>query len=115
VSVPLPGRAAASVRSPIPPSGGAAIIEWRPPLPAANAAGRDAEHDETGTARAATGAPRSRGRVVLITAPVNSDWSNWPTSPAFPPLMQEILYHAAAARLRERALLVGEPIELYRN
>jgi uncharacterized membrane protein len=51
---------------------------------------------------------------VLVTTPVNSDWSNWPASPAFPPLMQEILYHAAAARLRERALLVGEPIELHR-
>src|SRR5262249_37648533 len=55
-----------------------------------------------------------RGRVVLVTTTVNSDWSNWPVSPAFPPLMQEILYYAAAARLRERSLLVGEPIELYR-
>ncbi len=51
--------------------------------------------------------------MVLITAPVNSDWSNWPASPAFPPLMQEVLNHAAAARLRERALPVGEPIEMY--
>jgi hypothetical protein len=110
--VPLPGRSAAAVRSPSPPPGGPAIIEWRPLLP-----GRSGEQSRTGEEGASPSrlaVPSSRGRVVLITTPVNSDWSNWPASPAFPPLMQEILYHAAAARLRERALLVGEPIELHR-
>ena len=40
--------------------------------------------------------------VVLITTTVNADWNNWPTSPSFPPLMQELLYYASAARLREQ-------------
>jgi uncharacterized membrane protein len=108
--VPLPGRAAANIRSGSPPPGGPAIIEWRPPLP-----GRSGEPSRTGEDAARLAIPSSRGRVVLITTAVNSDLSNWPVSPAFPPLMQEILYHAAAARLRERALLVGEPIELHRT
>jgi hypothetical protein len=51
--------------------------------------------------------------VVLITTTVNADWNNWPASPSFPPLMHEVLYHAAATRLRERAAEVGEPLELF--
>ncbi|MBY0227969.1 MAG: VWA domain-containing protein, partial [Gemmataceae bacterium] len=84
--------------------GGPAMIEWRPPLPA-KAAG-DEERNER---RAASG----RGRVVLVTTTLNSDWGGWPASQAFPPLMLEVMHHAAAARLRERALLSGEPIELH--
>jgi len=85
-----------------PPVGGAAMIEWRPPLPGKS------EPRESGEQM-----PSGRGRVVLITTTVNSDWGGWPASPAFPPLMQETLYYAASARLRERALTVGEPIELH--
>lgn len=85
------------------PTGGPAIVEWRPPLPG------KAESIE----KAAERAPAGRGRVALVTTTLNSDWGGWPASPTFPPLMQELLYHTASARLRERALLVGEPIELY--
>jgi hypothetical protein len=81
--------------------GGPAMIEWRPPLP------DKLVRDESD--RATSG----RGRVVLVTTTLNSDWGNWPTSPAYPPLLQETLYHAASARLRERALVVGEPMELH--
>lgn len=80
---------------------GPAMIEWRPPLPT-RVDGDNAERMTSG-----------RGRVVLITTTLNSDWGGWPVSPAFPPLMQETLYYAAGARLRERALTVGEPIELH--
>ncbi|HEY7326561.1 MAG TPA: VWA domain-containing protein [Gemmataceae bacterium] len=73
--------------------GGPAILDWRPPT------GKEAG--------------RLRGRVVLITTTVNADWNNWPSSPSFAPLMQELLYYASAARLREQVLQVGEPIELY--
>jgi hypothetical protein len=75
-----------------------AVLEWNPPV------------DKDGQApRPAT---RLRGRVVLITTTVNSDWNNWPASPTFLPLMHELLYFAAAPRLREQTLDVGEPIEL---
>jgi hypothetical protein len=83
-----------------PLSGGPAILDWRPPT------GSHPEHGNQGTGR-------MRGRVVLITTTVNADWNNWPSSPSFAPLMQELLYYASAARLREQVLQVGEPIELY--
>lgn len=98
---PLPGTLRGSLGAP--PPGGAAIWEWRPPLQVVKPADLD---------NRPTVVP-GRGRVVLITTTLNSDWNRWPVSPAFPPFMQELLYHAAAPRLRERALAVGEPIEIY--
>ncbi|MGH7172951.1 MAG: VWA domain-containing protein, partial [Gemmataceae bacterium] len=88
--VAIPGQAKAS-----PLSGGPAILEWRPP------AGKE------------SGGGRMRGRVVLITTTVNSDWNNWPVPKSFPVLMQELLYYASAARLREQVVQVGDPLELY--
>jgi uncharacterized membrane protein len=84
-----------STKKGTPPSGGAAILEWHPP------AGKDPT------------AGRMRGRVVLITTTVNADWNNWPSSPTYAPLMQELLYYASAGRLRERFSQVGEPLELF--
>ncbi len=85
--------------------GGPAILEWRPPLTAVE---RAVTGNEKGRA-----VPRMRGRVVLITMTVNADWNNWPPSRAYPPLMNELLDFATAARLREQAFAVGEPIELF--
>jgi hypothetical protein len=90
VPAAIPGAPSAT-----PLSGGAAILEWRPP------AGKEPN------------AGRLRGRVALVTTTVNSDWNNWPVSPSFPALMQELLYYVSSARLREQVLQVGEPIELY--
>ncbi len=82
---------------------GPAMIEWRPPLPG-KAAGDEVKKDERNP---------GRGRVVLITTTCNSDWGNWPVSQSFPPLMQETMNYAAGARLRERALLSGDPLEMF--
>jgi hypothetical protein len=101
LAIPLPGQAGrAAPRT----TGGPAILEWQPPLTPPEGKDRDAPL-----------APPNpgRGRVVLITTTVNSDWNKWPTSPAFPPLMQELLHFAAASRLREQALNVGDAIELF--
>ena len=92
-----------------PLSGGAAILEWHPP--AILAIGQAVKPDLQRVSQGRSG--RLRGRVVLITTTVNADWNNWPSSPSFAPLMQELLYHASASRLREQVLQVGEPIELY--
>jgi uncharacterized membrane protein len=104
VPVAIPSRDAASRSTP--PPGGPAILEWHPPVPpdAPNARTDDRAPEPPG---------RMRGRVVLITTTVNSDWNNWPISPSFPPLMQELLTFAASARLREQAIEVGAPLELY--
>ncbi|MFO0843137.1 MAG: VWA domain-containing protein [Gemmataceae bacterium] len=103
---PLPGKAGGGRSAP--PPGGAAVLEWRPPLPGARPTDRDLE--------AAKNAPvvhPGRGRVALVTTTVNSDWSRWPASPAFPAFVQELLFYTAQQRLRERLLSVGEPVELY--
>jgi hypothetical protein len=110
VAIPSPSKKAPASTQPSIPRGGAAILEWRPPSPPSPQplspqGGRGVGGEG--------GAGRMRGRVVLITTTVNADWNNWPSSPSFPPLMQELLYYASAARLREQVVQVGEPIELY--
>jgi hypothetical protein len=83
------------------PPGGPAILEWQPLLPAVTDKG-SGNRDRP---------QRARGRVVLITTPVNADWSTWPAAPSFPALMQELLHFASAGRLRERSVTVGDPVE----
>src|SRR5262249_51756241 len=60
------------------PLGDAAIVEWQPRLapPAGDRGPRTADH--------------ARGRVVLVTTPVNMDWGTWPASRSYLPLMQEL-------------------------
>jgi von Willebrand factor type A domain/Aerotolerance regulator N-terminal len=88
-----------------PVRGGPAILEWQPLAPR----DKDVVRAE-GVPQPPQ--PRLRGRVILITTTLNSDWNNWPTSPAFPPLMQELLHFATASRLREQSATVGDPLEL---
>lgn len=102
----IPGKAAGTRSAP--PPGGAAVLEWKPPLPGARSSDRELE-----SARTAQVVHPGRGRVALITTTVNSDWSRWPASPAFPAFIQELLFYTAQQRLRERLLAVGEPVELY--
>jgi len=98
VPVAIPGQPKTS-----PLSGGPALLDWRPPTPPPSSPKMGGEGK----------GGRMRGRVVLLTTTINADWNNWPSSPSFAPLMQELLYYASAARLREQSLQVGEPIELY--
>ncbi len=78
------------------PHGEAALVEWQPPLPAAE-----------------KGSPggRYRGRVCLFTSTLNMDWTSWPASPSYPAFAQELLHFAVNGKLREQALTVGEPLE----
>jgi hypothetical protein len=78
------------------PRGEPALIEWQPLLP---------PNDK------GVGAGRYRGRVALFTSTFNMDWNTWPASPSFPAFMQELLQFAVAGKLREQAVLVGEPLE----
>jgi hypothetical protein len=102
----LPGKSGTGSRSAAPPTG-IAVLEWKPPLP------NTKTERNTEAGRNVPVVYPGRGRVVLITSTVNADWNRWPVSPAFPIFMQETLFHAAGSRLRERALSVTEPIELY--
>jgi hypothetical protein len=81
------------------PLGDAAVVEWNPPLAVAV------------NERGAKSPARARGRVVLIPTTLNMDWTSWPASRSYVPLMQELLQYAVAGRLREQAVTVGEPLE----
>jgi hypothetical protein len=80
-----------------------AIMEWNPPLP------RDKDAKPGRLPMPA----RYRGKVILLTSTINMDWNNWPGSPSFGAMMQELARLAVAGRLKERALLCGQPIEEY--
>jgi hypothetical protein len=54
--------------------------------------------------------PRHRGRVVLVTSTVNTNWTSWPIAPSFPPFVQE-LFRFAVLQPPRRTVTVGEPIE----
>jgi hypothetical protein len=80
------------------PIGDAAIVEWNPLL---------VKNTET---RGNTLSP-TRGKVLLITTTVNSDWNNWPATRGYLPLMQELVRFAVGGRLREQSYSVGDAIE----
>src|SRR5205085_1764753 len=69
---PKSSDAAAYLREP-------AVLEWQPPLPNQN--------QKDGRSRAPI--PSNRGRVVLITSSVNTDWTDWPRQGNFVWFMQE--------------------------
>lgn len=54
--------------------------------------------------------PVGRGQSVLVTTTVDPRWGNWPISPSFVPLVQELVLFASAGRFSERQRLVGEPL-----
>lgn len=51
-----------------------------------------------------------RGRVVLMTTPLDADWNNIPFSSAYLPLMQSIVRYLAAGSMPETNLWAREPI-----
>ncbi len=83
------------------PNNDPAFVEWNPPLPRVEGA------------RSTVLAPRMRGKVMLFTSALNLDWSNWPGSPSFGALMQEVTRVAMTGRLRDQASPVGTPLEEY--
>jgi hypothetical protein len=55
--------------------------------------------------------PIRRGRVVLVaTAAADKSWNLLPVSPSFVPLVQELLAYCLSGQLRQRNVLVGEPL-----
>lgn len=51
-----------------------------------------------------------RGRVMLITTPLDSEWSGLPYSSFYLPLLQSAVRYLASAALPERNLLPGQPL-----
>lgn len=53
---------------------------------------------------------RGRGRVVLMTCPLNAEWSTLPLTPFYLPLVQSLVRYACAPAVPARNLDIGEPI-----
>ena len=56
--------------------------------------------------------PRHRGRVIVFTSSLNSDWNDWPRTLSYPPFIQELLRYAVAGGGRQ-TVTAGEPLEEY--
>lgn len=56
--------------------------------------------------------PRHRGRVIVFTSSLNTDWNDWPRMLSYPPFVQELLRFAVARGTRQ-TVTVGEPLEEY--
>ncbi|AGA26203.1 BatA domain-containing protein [Singulisphaera acidiphila] len=55
--------------------------------------------------------PRYRGTVIQVATSADSGWTNWPAHPSYPPVMEKIVLEAAAGRLAERNVQVGQPLD----
>ncbi len=55
-------------------------------------------------------APRRRGRVVQVATSADRDWTSWPLHQSYPPVMEQIVYLAAAGKSQERNVRVGQPL-----
>ena len=56
-------------------------------------------------------APRHRGTVIQVATSADSGWTTWPLHPSYPPVMEKIVFEAAAGRLAERNVRVGQPLD----
>jgi len=56
-------------------------------------------------------APRGRGKVILVATSADAGWNTWPLHNSYPPVMQQMIIQAAAGRLAERNIRVGQPYD----
>ena len=52
-----------------------------------------------------------RGTVILVATSADAGWTTWPVHKSYPPVMQQIILRAAAGRLSERNIRVGQPFD----
>ena len=56
-------------------------------------------------------AHRHRGMVFLVATSADTGWTNWPIHKSYVPVMQEMVLRAAAGKLSDRNILVGQPFD----
>jgi hypothetical protein len=54
---------------------------------------------------------RHRGTVIMVATSADTGWTTWPIHKSYVPIMQQIVYRAAAGRLSERNIRVGQPFD----
>ncbi len=68
-----------------------------------------AAHLDTGDAYLVLGG-YGRGRVALLAAPLDSDWSTLPAKPDYVPFLYELMFHLAGGGAPNRNVQTGEPL-----
>jgi hypothetical protein len=56
-------------------------------------------------------APRHRGKVIQVATSADTGWTTWPLHNSYLPVMQQMVIEAAAGRLEERNIRVGQPYD----
>lgn len=56
--------------------------------------------------------PMGKGNVILFTIPGDGDWSMWPISPTFPPVMLEMIDYLVGSNSQESVIGIGSEISL---
>jgi hypothetical protein len=56
-------------------------------------------------------APRHRGKVIQVATSADAGWTTWPFHNSYLPIMQQMVLQAAAGRLQERTIRVGQPYD----
>jgi len=55
--------------------------------------------------------PRHRGRVIQVATSADIGWTTWPLHQSYPPIMEQIVMEAAAGKIAERNVRVGQPLD----
>ncbi len=56
-------------------------------------------------------APRHRGVVIQVATSADAGWTSWPLHKSYLPVMQQMVFRAAAGHLAERNIKVGQPYD----
>jgi len=62
-------------------------------------------------AEGASGGAAGGGRVLLMTGPLDADWSNLPYRRAFVPFVDRLISHLTRQRMSSRAVSLGQPVK----
>ena len=49
--------------------------------------------------------------MIQVATSADAGWTTWPLHPSYPPVMEQIVLQAAAGRLAERNVRVGQPLD----
>jgi hypothetical protein len=54
---------------------------------------------------------RHQGVVIMVATTADMGWTTWPVHKSYPPVMQEIVLQAAAGKMADRNIRVGQPFD----
>lgn len=54
--------------------------------------------------------PMRRGWVIVVSTSADASWTGWPVSPSYLPVVHELVAYGLGGKLRNRNVLVGQPL-----